>query len=266
MLTRAVFGSGTSGTEIAAASGAEGGATRPLRVTALVFSLVLIACAALLVASSLAALIVAAYVLHVGKDAAADFVQQLRFDAPMYTRLSAGVVSLVYLGFAVSTLAAAALVGRRDWRSLLALRPVRWRDRAMLLLPAATLFYAALTTFLITHARTRHLPIGGPTDYLLIGFIILNLTVLAPCAEELFFRGWLYTGLRAQFGFWTSYVTTSVAFAAIHWDRNHRHILLVFPLAMALGLLRERSGSVKPTIALHAIYNLIIIAITLYEV
>jgi len=40
-------------------------------------------------------------------------------------------------------------------------------------------------------------------------------------------------------------------------------MILVLPLAFTLGLIREQAGSIKPTIALHAAYNLTIIAVTL---
>lgn len=228
-------------------------------------SVLAIVVAALATASLGAALITAGFVLHVGRDAATDFLEQTRFDVPLFTRLSAGVVSLVYAGFALATLGAAVATARRQWRHPVALRPIRFQSWDMLAVPAFTLGYAAVTTFLLAQMRTRHLLVSGPTDYTLIGLVVLNLGVLAPLAEELFFRGWLYTGLRARYGFWPSYLVTATLFAAIHWDANHRRILLVLPLALALGLLREGTGSIKPTVLLHAVYNLTIVAITLAE-
>ena len=102
----------------------------------------------------------------------------------------------------------------------------------------------------------------GPTDFLLLGTLTTNLVILAPLAEELVFRGWLYTALRARWRFLPSFLLTAAAFTAIHYD-NHRHVLRVLPLALAVGLLRELTGSIRPTIALHAAYNFLIVAITL---
>jgi len=118
-----------------------------------------------------------------------------------------------------------------------------------------------LTSYVLAHPGQRYASLDGPTDKTLVGLIMLNLVVLAPLAEELFFRGWLFTALRLRFGFIPVLLVVSALFAAFHWDR--RHMILVLPLAFALGLIREQAGSIKPTIALHAAYNLTIIAVTL---
>jgi membrane protease YdiL (CAAX protease family) len=128
-----------------------------------------------------------------------------------------------------------------------------------------TIAYAATATLTMTLLQDHRVVVSGPTDIALLATISANLVILAPCAEELFFRGWLYTALRYRLSFWPSYLLTATLFAAIHWDPNHRRIFLVLPLALALGLLREITGSIKPTIALHGLYNLIIVAITLLE-
>jgi membrane protease YdiL (CAAX protease family) len=88
-----------------------------------------------------------------------------------------------------------------------------------------------------------------------------NLVIFAPAVEELFFRGWLYTGLRRRFGFGTTLFATALLFAAFHWEP--RRMILVLPLAFALGFIREQTGSIAPTIALHAFYNLVIVVIAL---
>jgi membrane protease YdiL (CAAX protease family) len=109
--------------------------------------------------------------------------------------------------------------------------------------------------------RERRVPLAGPTDTLLLALLATNYILFAPIAEELLFRGWIYTGLRRGLGFGATLLATSLLFAAIHWEP--RHMALVLPLAFALGFIRERTGSIKPTIALHAGYNLVIVTITL---
>ena len=239
---------------------------QPLDPPWLAASLVAIIAAALLFCGLIALLAVLILLGALGGDGATDFLQQLRFDRPLQTRVGAATVSTAYIGLALATAAAAALRGGRGWRDLVALRPLRrgraaWRDT--LGIAALTLGYIAISTYSVEHARDHGLLVSGPTDLVLITTLVGNLVVLAPIAEELIFRGWIYTALRRSFSFWPSYLATLVMFAGIHWDASHTRIVQVLPLAAALGLMRERAGSIKPTIALHAVYNLVIVAIRL---
>ena len=225
----------------------------------------LIVLAAVVMCGICAGLALLALVAVSGRDGAADFMTQLQFDVILKTRVSAVTFSVFYIAAAGATLLAARLAGRGGWRSLLALCPIKPGRGRTLVLSLATLVYAAAITFAIEISQDHHLVDSGPTDVVLLGTILTNLCVLAPIAEELFFRGWLYTGLRARFSFWPSYLATAALFAAIHWYASVAHMLRVLPLAAVLGLAREWKGSIKPTIALHAVYNLTIVLITLAE-
>ncbi|MBE7220524.1 MAG: CPBP family intramembrane metalloprotease [Caulobacteraceae bacterium] len=210
-----------------------------------------------------AALIV---LVELGRNGTLDLVEEVKFDFILKQQLGAAAVSLLYVGLAVATLAAAVWRGGRGWRDLVALRPMRpgrAARRDALGIAGLTLAYIMISTWSVEHARDRSLLVGGPTDPLLITTLIANLVLLAPLAEELLFRGWIYTALRRSFSFWPSYLATLVLFAGIHWDASHTRVVQVLPLAAALGLMRERAGSIRPTIALHAVYNMVIIAIRL---
>lgn len=202
---------------------------------------------------------------RLGSEGVLEFYQDLRFDVPLQTQLGAAFISVVYVGVGLGTICAAALAAPRHWPRLLAIRPIGGSRLLMVALFTATLLYAVSATLALTSSQDHRITISGPTDFILLSTVTANLVLLAPIAEEIFFRGWLYTGLRQKFSFGPSYLVTAGLFAAIHWDPNHRRILLVLPLALALGLLREVTGSIKPTIALHATYNLIIVVITLLE-
>lgn len=239
---------------------------QPLDPPWLAASLVAIVIAALVFCAIVGLVVALILIGSLGGDGATDFWQQLKFDRPLQTRVGAVTVSTAYVGLALATLAAAAWRGGRGWRDLVALRPMRtgrpaWRDA--LGIAALTLGYIAITTFSAEQARDRSLLVTGPTDVVLFTTLVGNLVLLAPLAEELVFRGWIYTALRRSLSFWPSYIATLVLFAGIHWDASHTRIVQVLPLAAALGLLRERTGSIKPTIALHATYNLVIVAIRL---
>lgn len=247
----------------AGTSPAPGPSVPELGLLAIALSIFGIAAAAIVVCCLAAVIVLLVIVAQTGVEGAAEWMQRLRFDVPLKTRIGAGIVSSLYLGVLTATLIAARIAGRGAWASLLAFVRPRRLPPSAIVLAGMTLAYAATATFAMSRMQERHIVISGPTDLLLIGTILTNLGLLAPLAEELFFRGWIYTALRQRFSFAPSFTLVAASFAAIHWDANHRRIFLVLPLAVALGLLREITGSVKPTIALHSVYNLIIVAITL---
>jgi membrane protease YdiL (CAAX protease family) len=83
--------------------------------------------------------------------------------------------------------------------------------------------------------------------------MLLSVVVIVPFAEELFFRGALFGALaRHNPGFVATW-TTSIAFALAHQEpRNWGPLLLV---ALVLGELRRRGGSIWSGVALHAAFN-----------
>jgi membrane protease YdiL (CAAX protease family) len=80
--------------------------------------------------------------------------------------------------------------------------------------------------------------------------------VVAPIAEEFFFRGFFFGALRNWKGPWPAAIITGLVFGSIHVGSAEAAFLL--PLAFfgfALCLLRERTGSLYPGIALHCMNN-----------
>ena len=234
---------------------------KPLGPLALVFGVVAVACAALALCALVVVVALLILTARLGAEGRVEFLQDLRFDLPLRIRLGAGGIAIFYTGMAAATIGLARWRGGAAWPSIVALNQTRRAWRRTLALIAASLAYAIAASLALERMQTHRVIVDGPTDLVLVATILANLVVLAPIAEELVFRGWIYTGLRARFGLWPSFLVTAVAFAAWHWDP--RRILLVLPLAVALGLLREIAGSIKPTILLHGCYNLIIVALTL---
>ena len=88
---------------------------------------------------------------------------------------------------------------------------------------------------------------------LAVAFLV---SVVAPIAEEFFFRGFFFGALRNWKGPWPAAVLTGLVFGAIHVGSAEAAFLL--PLAFfgfTLCLLRERTGSLYPGIALHCMNN-----------
>lgn len=84
------------------------------------------------------------------------------------------------------------------------------------------------------------------------GFVLA--VVLAPIGEEWLFRGFLYGGLRRQFGSLFSAVFSSGCFAVLH-GYSWMGLLVVFLYGLVFCWLYQRSGSLLPGILAHAIYN-----------
>lgn len=90
------------------------------------------------------------------------------------------------------------------------------------------------------------------------GFMII---CIAPIAEEFFFRGFFYRALRSRYSVLVAAAADGLLFGAIHWDFSNADALLIIPPLAALGfmfcLVYERTGSLYPVIALHALNNAI---------
>ncbi len=79
--------------------------------------------------------------------------------------------------------------------------------------------------------------------------------VVAPIAEELFFRGVvLGAARRTTGGDWPAIVVSAVAFGAVH-SQNPDTIIPLILMGFALGWLRLRTGGVLGCIVAHAVIN-----------
>jgi uncharacterized protein len=84
--------------------------------------------------------------------------------------------------------------------------------------------------------------------------------VVAPIAEEFFFRGFFFTALRSSLGLWPSALITGLVFGLIHFKLEFLAPLAV--LGVALCLLYAKTGSLLPCIALHALNNSLAFGVT----
>jgi membrane protease YdiL (CAAX protease family) len=88
---------------------------------------------------------------------------------------------------------------------------------------------------------------------LAVAFLV---SVIAPVAEEFFFRGFFFTSLRAWKGVWPAAVLTGIVFGAIHVGSADAVFLV--PLGFfgfALCVLYHRTGSLYPCMTLHCLNN-----------
>ena len=78
--------------------------------------------------------------------------------------------------------------------------------------------------------------------------------VVAPIVEETFFRGMLYNALRGVMGVWVASLVSGAIFAIIH-PTMPAGFLPIFALGVVLAILRERTGSLVPSMVCHGINN-----------
>jgi membrane protease YdiL (CAAX protease family) len=89
-------------------------------------------------------------------------------------------------------------------------------------------------------------------QYALVAFAA---AVLAPIAEEIYFRGYVFRAYLDQKGPVQAYVFSSLLFALVHL--NLPALLPIFVVGLFLAFLYHRTGSVIPGIMAHAFNNAI---------
>jgi membrane protease YdiL (CAAX protease family) len=151
------------------------------------------------------------------------------------------------------------------------LRKPKWMDPVFGLmgLPAYFVIYIVLLN-VVTHFAP-HLNVSekqqlgfnnvaGLPDILLT---FVSLVVLPPIAEEIIFRGLIYTSLRRKMRMWGAAVVTSLLFAAGHLPEGgssgplYIAAIDTFSLSLVLVYLREKTGGLYASMTLHGLKNLI---------
>lgn len=131
---------------------------------------------------------------------------------------------------------------------------------ALALLPAVTGWLTVLTPLrpgmvaavLTPAAFGRAAAAAGPMDLA----EVLLFGVLAPWAEELFFRGWLWSRLRLVWGPAATAAGTSALWLLMHVPEGPLRVAGLLPLALALSVARVACGSTWASLALHLLNNL----------
>ncbi|ACB94420.1 CPBP family intramembrane glutamic endopeptidase [Beijerinckia indica] len=164
---------------------------------------------------------------------------------------------LFYAAATAAILVVARWRGGRAFRDVIGWRP--WNpfraDKIFWLIAGATLAYSFAADFALTHFYPQSENwFNIPKDLGIAGLVLLLTVVFAPICEELFFRGWIYTSLRAQFGLILALLVSSGIFAFLHYEKTHLYALIIFPIGLALGVIRERNGLAAST-GFHALFN-----------
>ena len=89
----------------------------------------------------------------------------------------------------------------------------------------------------------------------------LGLGMLVPLAEELMFRGFIYTRIRKRIPTGAAIFFSALLFALFHG--NVIQMVFAFPLALILAWLYERSGWFACPLAFHMGANLTAVVLNL---
>lgn len=136
-----------------------------------------------------------------------------------------------------------------------------WMD--IVLAPAGAVVYLLFAAVLLTAfaAVFPHIDLQQTQD---VGFqnlatksqyllAFMTLVIVAPLAEEILFRGYLYGKLRKHVPLWLAMFVTSALFGAVHGQWNVA--LDTFALSIVMCSLREVTGSIWSGVLLHMIKN-----------
>jgi membrane protease YdiL (CAAX protease family) len=184
------------------------------------------------------------------------------------------VITAVYAGVIVALLAVLGrtVTQRQQW---LGLRPTTPRAIALGLSVWAGAYLIAAALYLVLTPAGASLPeaiellaaVGADNGRLhgasagLTAIILIRILALSPLAEELFFRGALFTWLRPRIGATWTILLTGTAFGLIH------QAPLFLPLAITVGIaaswIREQTGSTWVTVIAHGVQSLIVVLASL---
>jgi membrane protease YdiL (CAAX protease family) len=128
----------------------------------------------------------------------------------------------------------------------------------------SVLYFGGVVLFeRFTSGRRMSLPAEGS----LLNWLLTTSTLASTFCEEILFRGFVLTRLRGWMGFWRADVLTAVLFSAIHWPHwlwvNGFQVSLIVEavaiviLAVFLGWVVKRTGSLWPAVAVHEFNNVL---------
>jgi membrane protease YdiL (CAAX protease family) len=206
-----------------------------------------------LIAGFGAALVGAAVVGIVGLAAGASFD-----DPPPAVNIGATMVQdLCLVGAAIvfAGMAGRPLPVQFGLRPTPPLKALGWMVAAFLTFYVVTLIWVAIVG---GSPDDKKLPdeLGADRSTIALLAVALLVSVVAPIAEEFFFRGFFYGALRNWRGVLPAAIITGLVFGAIHAGSADWEFLL--PLGVfgfLLCLVRERTGSLYPCIVLHCANN-----------
>ena len=190
-------------------------------------------------------------------------------ESPTFTVVATFLQSLIFIGTAVLF---ASFAGRPRPEQFGLRRTPFWPTVGWAVLGVVCFYIlAALYAAIVQPDTEQTVAQDLGADQSTLGMIAAGFMVIcvAPVAEEFFFRGFFYRALRSRYSVIGAALIDGILFGVIHWDFSTADGLLIIPPLGALGftfcLVYERTGSLYPVIALHALNNAIAFGLAVEE-
>jgi hypothetical protein len=142
---------------------------------------------------------------------------------------------------------------------LLGLRPFRL-SAIWILLGTLVVYYIAAGLFASLVLKPDQEDIGGelgvgnPSIVIAVAAVLM-IVLLAPIAEECFFRGFVFAGLRTRWSLWPAAIVSGLIFGLVHAPTGITTVVPLAALGIALCWLYNRTGSLWPCVIAHMINN-----------
>jgi membrane protease YdiL (CAAX protease family) len=191
-------------------------------------------------------------------------------EDPAFTVIATFLQGVIFIGTAVM-FASFTLKPRPEHFGL---RPTRFWPAVGWAALAISVFYVGIAVYTAVlqpdAEQTVAQDLGanqGTVGLIAAGFMVV---CVAPVAEEFFFRGFFYRALRTRYSIVAAAAIDGFLFGVIHYDFSGADALLFVPPLAILGflfcLVYERTGSLYPVIAMHALNNAIAFGVTVEDV
>ena len=149
---------------------------------------------------------------------------------------------------------------RGSWRSLGFRRPVNvrwWFPLAIVGGSFLTIWVWVGLLYVLGIAPESNIP-ENIYDYAIPVVMLGLLTIIvAPFAEEVFFRGFLFQGAAKRWGMWAGIGFSALIFGLLHAGGTDTWLLL--PAIAAIGVIFAwgvaKSGSIYPSLFAHVVFN-----------
>lgn len=192
-----------------------------------------------------------------------ELLALLRFSDDLPERIDGLVFSLVTCASALVcvplVVAAARLRVGLAVRDYLGLGPVPARDLLRwLVVTAIIVVQLDLILYLATGELMPSYWIAIYRSAVSVPLFWLTLIFVAPLLEEVFFRGFLFEGLRRSWmGGTGAVVLTALVWVGVHGEEDPLHLAAIFVFGVVLGIARLRTGSIRTSFVMHALNNCI---------
>jgi membrane protease YdiL (CAAX protease family) len=192
----------------------------------------------------------------------------------IFTALIEGVFVLAPLHYAKVALQASHRLSRAVFAALglrkFQVRPaLLWIVGLLVLIIAFDQLYSFAIALFHLNIQTNDQQVlrEGATQPLTVYGLLIGSVFIAPLCEELFFRGFVLSGLLRELSPFWAIVISAALFAIAHLDPGS--FIPLFVIGLALGVLRWRTRSTWPGITLHMLNNglsSIIIVLALHHI